>query len=123
MHHIQLMTVSASLCCFMLSACQPKAISLPAPTESQLLNALQRMNPSVQSIQLEKCTHQLRDAGIQGTLDLWTCRTHVQIQPKSQRTIHEYVDVNMHLVEYHDEGWMIDWVDFVKADGGKTYVH
>lgn len=124
MNHIQFLSVSASLCCITLSGCGTSSQSLPAPTESQLLHALQRMNSAVQSIQLEKCTKDKPYNG--GTLgvidDMWTCRTHVQLNPTNHKVINEYVDVHLHLNEYHEDGWLIDWVDPVAQTGGQSHV-
>jgi hypothetical protein len=118
MNHIQILSVSVSLCCLTLGGCGNTPPSLPAPTEPQLLHALQRMNSAVHSIQLEKCS---KDKPYRGDVtmgvidDMWTCRTHVEIKPKNHAVINEYVDVHLHLNEYHDEGWLIDWVDPVEG--------
>lgn len=111
MHHLQgscaRRIAPYSLCCLLFSACSStSSYPLPAPTEDQLLRALQRMDPYVQSIALKQCTKDpVYHTDMGGTIaDLWTCRLTAKIKDQQGQPI----DVQLHLGDYNEDGWYID---------------
>lgn len=124
MNHSLFLSLFISLCCIAQSGCGHSSQSLPAPTEAQLLHALQRMDSTVQSIKLEKCNKDKPyGGGTAGVIDdMWTCRAHVRLDSPEHSVAEAYVDVHLHLNEYHAEGWLVDWVDLVNKKEEQTHV-